>query len=544
MLSTSHPTQTWVSHTSAGMEQANWRSMGMECTTSSLFPKDPCCWLTNGTQRYPGARVDHEMPWYGFSAPEIWSSWTWKERFPSYQTLQSYFQHAATVWNLHQDIEYETKVISAIYIESERLWEVKTNRETTYKCKWLVSAVGTSSKPKFPAWKGLDKFQGEIHHSSAWPEKDPSMSGKRMAVIGAGASGVQIMQEAVKCCSSVTHFIRSPNIALPMGQRQIQEDEIYAQKPLFPHIFKACRDTPNGLPILNTGKTVLEDSEEDREALFEELWKRAGYNFAQGSYSDYLINRESNRVLYDFWCKKTRERIRDPIKREILAPLKPPYWFGTKRPSLEQGYYEACDDQKTTVTNSPITEFTQKGIVTADGKHTEFDIVAVCTGYDAITGGLRSLGVKGRNGLDLDDKWETGVLTNLGMMVNGFPNFFMLYGPQAPTSTAIGPIFSEQQCEWVLEILQRLRSEGIQVIETKKESEEEWRQTVLELAAQTLLVETDSWAMGANDPKKRRECLLYLGGMPAYFKHCRECLENWRDFEISFEARELEKSKE
>lgn len=227
-------------------------------------------WLIDVIQRYPGARVDHEMPWYGFSAPEIWNSWTWKERFPSQETLQSYFQHAATVWDLHRDIECDTKVISAIYDEKEAQWEVKTARGATYICKWLVSAIGTSSKPKFPTWKGLDKFEGEIYHSSDWPEKALSTSGKRMAVIGAGASGVQIMQEVVKSCSSVTHFIRSPNTALPMGQRRIQEDEIYAQKPLFPHIFKACRDTPNGLAILSTGKAVLDDSEEDRVALFEE----------------------------------------------------------------------------------------------------------------------------------------------------------------------------------------------------------------------------------------------------------------------------------
>lgn len=242
----------------------------MECITSSILPKDFYTWLTSVTQQYPGARVDHEMPWYGFSDPEIWGSWKWKERFPSYQELQSYFQHVATVWDLHRDIECGTKVTSAIYVESEARWQVKTALGTTYTCKWLVSAVGTSSKPKFPAWKGLEKFEGDIHHSSDWPEKDLPMDGKRMAVIGAGASGIQIMQEAVKSCSSVTHYIRTPNMALPMGQRQIQEDEIYAYRPLFSHMFKACRDTPNGLPILNTGKAVHDDSKEDREALFEE----------------------------------------------------------------------------------------------------------------------------------------------------------------------------------------------------------------------------------------------------------------------------------
>ena len=234
---------------------------------------------------------------------------------------------------------------------------------------------------------------------------------------------------------------------------------------------------------------------------------------SQGSYTDHVINAEANRAKYDFWAEKIRARITDPKKRDLLAPLEPPYYLHTKRPSLEQDYYEMCDLPHVEITNSPITNFTETGIQTEE-KHTEFDVVAICTGYDAVTGGLRNMGIMSRDGVDLDEVWKDGVATNLGMIKNGFPNFFMVYGPQgesttkpsiecnvdlrqAPTSLTNGPPFIELQCEWILDVLYKQCEEKLATVEAKKEAEEAWREHCLDLASKTLAIYTNSWYMGA-----------------------------------------------
>ncbi|EME43731.1 hypothetical protein DOTSEDRAFT_23863 [Dothistroma septosporum NZE10] len=502
------------------------------------------CW-----NRYPGARVDCEFPYYGFSDPAVWSTFEWTERFPSDKELRAYFEHVAEVWDLHRDIQLETRVVEARYQEHQNQWHLRTAASSkTWKCRWLIAATGTSFKQHIPEWRGRENFEGILHHSALWPE-NIEIEGKKVAVIGAGSTGVQIVQEASKVSQSVTQFIRSPNFALPMRQRKISEEERYSYLPQMPHVFRACRSTRSGLPTQTSDRKVFDDSAETRESRLEHNWKRGGFNWyvnpdftctaadkqwrSQGSYGDYMVDAKANREMYDFWRKKTLERISDPVKRDILAPEEPPYYISTKRPSLEQDYYESCDRSNVEITNTPIVEFTKTGIVTEDGKERDFDIVAVCTGYDAVTGGLRTMGIKGRKGLDLDEKWSDGIVTNLGMMVNGFPNFFMVYGPQAPTSLSNGPIFLEIQGDYILRVLLRQREEGIASIEADKQAEQAWRTHVLDLAERTLLVKTDSWYMGANIPGKRREYLIYPGGLPLYQEKMEEALKDWKGYALS-----------
>lgn len=202
---------------------------------------------------------------------------TWTERYPSHVELRQYFRHVAEVWDLDKDIELRTRVTEARY-ESGR-WHVKTTAGDTWSCKWLIAATGTSAKPHVPKWKGMEKFRGIIHHSAMWPQEGVDMKGKRVAVIGAGASGIQVMQEAPKVASAVTQFIKTPNLCVPMKQRQISEEEIYANKAIYPHVFKACKGTRTGLPIENTGRRVFDDDEKTRRAVWEERWKRGGFNW-------------------------------------------------------------------------------------------------------------------------------------------------------------------------------------------------------------------------------------------------------------------------
>ncbi|KAK4621443.1 Baeyer-Villiger monooxygenase [Fulvia fulva] len=486
------------------------------------------CW-----NRYPGARVDCEFPYYGFSDPAIWRTFPWTERFPSDKELRAYFHHVADVWDLHRNIQLDTRVVEARYQEHQNRWHLKTKTaDTVWKCRWLIAATGTSFKQHIPEWQGRELFAGALHHSALWPE-DMTLEAKNVAVIGAGSTGVQIVQEASNVSPRVTQFIRSPNLALPMRQRAITEEERLAYLPQMPHVFRACRSTPSGLPVERPGLKVFDESAEKRNARLEHGWKLGGFNWSQGSYSDYIVDPKANRELYEFWKEKIRARISDPAKRDILAPEEPPYYMSTKRPSLEQDYYESCDRPNVEITDSPIVSFTKTGIVTEDGKERQFDLVAVCTGYDAVTGGLRTMGIKGRNGIDLDEKWKDGVVTNLGMLVNGFPNMFMVYGPQAPTSLSNGPIFLEMQGDYILRILLRQKEEDIESIEADKEAEQAWRTHCLDLAERTLLVKTNSWYMGTNIPGKKREYLVYLGGLPLYQQKMEEALENWQGYALS-----------
>lgn len=336
------------------------------------------------------------MPCYSFSHPEILNTWIWKERYPSDTELRRYFDHVDNVWDLSKDCDFNTRVTQCDYQErsGNSGWLIRTKEGSLYKCKWLVAATGTSFRQYLPDWKGRENFKGIIGHSSLWPE-NVDLTGKKVAIIGAGSTALQVMQEAAKVASNVTQYIRTPNLALPMRQRQITEEEIYAYRPQFPHIMKALRTTPAGLPTTGQGKATFDVSDEERRLAWEEGWKRGGFNWSIGGFADTLVNPKANRAAYNFWREKTLPRLKDSKKAELLIPEEPPYWIGTKRPSLEQDYYEMCDQPHVEITNSPIKSFTETGIVTEE-KETAFDVVAICTGYDAVTGGLRTMGIKGK----------------------------------------------------------------------------------------------------------------------------------------------------
>lgn len=380
------------------------RDAGFKCKIVEAASTIGGVWAWN---RYPGARVDVEMPYYGYSDPKIWETWIWTQRFPTGNELLQYFQHVAKVWDLSKDISLGVKVVSATLSKTrkgEPLWTTTTEAGDVYRSTYLICGTGTSFKQYMPNFDGMDKYQGVLHHSSQWPG-DVDIAGKRVAVIGAGSTGIQVLQEAAKVSAKVTQYIRSPNLAMPMRQRNVSRDEIFAFKPTYKHAIEACRNTPTGLPAVSSGLKTFDLTEEERSAFWEERWERGGFNWSIGGFTDYLVDAKANRMAYDFWAEKTRARIKDPKTRDILAPLEPPYYVGTKRPSFEVDYYEMFDKDNVAVTNSPILRFTEKGIVSEGEGEEEFDIIAVCTGYDAVTGGLMTMNVKGENDVYLHDKW-------------------------------------------------------------------------------------------------------------------------------------------
>ncbi|MCJ1475801.1 hypothetical protein MMC13_004465 [Lambiella insularis] len=484
---------------------------------------------------YPGARVDTSVPLYEYSFEKVWRDWTWKEKYPAWPELREYFDHVDKQLDIKKDVSFDTRVADAQFDPETSQWIVKTENGRTARCEYFIIATGFSAKRHFPDWKGLETFQGVIHHSSFWPEEGVEIKGKKMAVIGTGSTGVQLAQECAKEAAELTVFQRTPNIALPMRQRQLTKAEQDAAKKTYPEVFKKRMSTFGGFSYTFSDKKTFDDSPAARHSFFESLWQQGGFQPWLATYDDTLKDLHANRAAYDFWAQKTRPRILDPVKRDILAPLEPVHAFGTKRPSLEQDYYEQFNKPNVHVVDlrkNPIVEVQPKGIVTADGTLHEVDIIALATGFDAVTGGMKSMGLRDVRGVALSEKWKAGTWSYLGMTCNGYPNMFFLYGPQGPTAFANGPSCVECQGNWIIDVIARLRAENIKSIEATREAEEEWRRVVREEDEGTLFPITDSWYNGGNIEGKPKEQLNYAGGIPKYERECRARLDGWKGFVI------------
>lgn len=363
--------------------------------------------------------------------------WFWTQKYPDHNELRAYFDHVEKTLEIKKDTAFDTRVVGAQFDVGTKRWEIKTEDGRTAHARYLINAIGFAAKRHFPDWKGLDSFKGEMHHSSFWPTEGVDFAGKRVAVIGTGSTGIQLSQECAKNAASVTVFQRTPNLCLPMRQRNLTREEQVEAKKDYPQIYRDRMTTFAGFSYDFVEKNTFDDNEEEREKFYQEMWDEGGFKFWLATYKDMLFDKKANDQAYNFWVKKTRERIKDPRKRDILAPLKAPHAWGTKRPSLEQNFYEAMDrpeNDVVDVSDTPITEFTETGIVTSDGKVREFDIIALATGFDSVTGGMKNMGLKDVNGVDLGERWKSGTWSYLGMTCNGFPVSLLLSHAQAYVS--------------------------------------------------------------------------------------------------------------
>lgn len=381
---------------------------------------------------YPGARVDSEIPYYQFSMPEVWRNWNWSERFPGGEELRAYFQHVDQVLNLSKDVTFSANVVDVKYDEYTAQWIVKTDQDHTATAKYLICATGSSFKPHYPDFKNLGHYKGKLIHSTRWPEAS-NTSGKRVAIVGSGATAIQCTQEIAKVAQHLTVYIRTASISLPMFQRPLGDLEQRVNKSTYQRTFNYCRKTKSGLGYDQRAGSVFDLNDQEREELWEELWNRGGFNFNQANYRDFLTDPKAGELMYQFWAKKTRPRMKNAEKAAFLIPEKAPFAFGTKRSSLEQDYYERIDQDNVDVINlktNPIVEFTEKGIIGQDGVERQFDTVVMATGFDAMTGSLTNMNIRGRDSLTFKERWKDGVFTWLGLTSNGCPNMFMIYGPQ------------------------------------------------------------------------------------------------------------------
>jgi cyclohexanone monooxygenase len=474
---------------------------------------------------YPGARVDTHVPMYEYGIEEIWRDWYWSERFPSWEELRAYFNHVDNKLDLRRDIAFNTRATAARFDESHNEWLIDTNRDRVYRARFFVLCTGFASKPYIPDIPGLERFAGECHHTAQWPQEGLDFSGKRVGVGGTGARGVQVAQEAAARASSLTVFQRSPCLALPMQQQKLDRKTQDEWKKDYPERFDNRMNTFGGFDFDLLDASALEAGEQERNRKYQELWDAGGFNFWIGNYIDILFDERANDTAYKFWRDKTRPRIKNPATAEKLAPAEPPYPFGTKRPSLEQGYFEIFNQNNVELVDirndEPIEAVTETGLATSR-KHYEFDVLVLATGFDAVSGGLTGIDIRGRHGGTLKEHWRDGLKTHLGVASAGFPNLLFLYGPQSPSGFCNGPSCAEGQGQWIVEFIKYLRGKNIDRVETTGVAERQWGQLVQELADMSLFPRAESWYMGANIPGKKREMLNFPGGLALYLQKCNE----------------------
>jgi len=485
---------------------------------------------------YPGARVDSPVPIYQLNIPEVYNTFSFTTNYPDWRELQAYFDHVDKVCDLSKDTAFETVVTSAEYDEKTAKWTVKTADGRTVKTRFFIVAAGFAAKRYIPEYKSMDKFQGVVHHSSFWPPEDVDVKGKRVAVVGTGASGVQIAQEWGPIAEHLTLFQRTPNLTLPMGKRPMSKEEQDALRPAYAQMMDLRERCFAGFLYDFNEKNTFDDTPEEREAFFEKLWKQQGFALWLGGYKDYLFDMKSNREAYNFWAKKQRQRVKNPAKRDLLCPLEPPHAFGIKRPCLEQNYYEVLDRENVDIVDistkggNEIVEFTETGMKTSDGKVHEVDVVALATGFDITTGGMTSMGLKSIHGTYLKDEWKASANTYLGTTISGYPNLFHLYGPHGPTLLSNGPSSLEIQARWIRDAILLIDRQGLKSIEATQEATKAWKQRINDLSNATLMPTTKSTYMGGSVPGKAFEQVNYAGGVGQYRAEIREVLNDWKGF--------------
>jgi cyclohexanone monooxygenase len=478
--------------------------------------------------RYPGARCDSESVYYMFSdhmSREILDEWNWSERYAAQPEILRYLEFVTDRMDLRKDIQFNAKVTAAAYDAGRNRWDVTLEDGGTLSAQFLVTAVGCLSATNTPKFPGIDTFEGQSYHTGAWPHEGVDFTGKRVAVIGTGATGVQAVPEIAKQAAHVYVFQRTPNYDIPGRNKPLQADYAARVKADYPDLWQKARLSGFGLPYEVEQRSAVDFTPEERQPIFEAAWAKGGFYMGLETFSDYLVSKESNDTVSEFIRDKIRAMINDPATGELLAPKDHPFF--TKRPPLENGYYESFNRDNVTLLDArsaPIEEITPRGVRTGKGEY-DVDAIVYATGFDAMTGTLFRMGITGRDGLRLRDKWADGPRTYLGLTTHGFPNLFVITGPQSPSVLSNMPVAIEQNVEWIAGLIEYMRGHDLDVAEPAREAEDKWVAHHDEVAAATLLLGTDSWWVGANIPGKPRTLYPYVGGVGPFRVICQEVAE-------------------
>ncbi|MEQ1882837.1 MAG: NAD(P)/FAD-dependent oxidoreductase [Burkholderiales bacterium] len=476
--------------------------------------------------RYPGARVDFpSAPYYCYTfSEELLKEYDWKERQPSQAEVLAYLDFVADRLQLRPDIQLETWIQDAVYDEPSQRWMIETSAGEHISAQFLVCAMGTLSETNKPNIPGIDDFAGELIHTGKWPAEKVSFAGKRVGVIGTGSSGIQSIPMIAREAGHLTVFQRTPQYSIPAGNRPVKPEELADARQNFDKRREFMAVSPLGMPYPMSERSALDDSPEQRNALYESLWQEGGLHMLFNSYNDLLLNKASNETLCEFIRGKIRKIVKDPATAQKLLPN---YILGTKRQAIDDGYFESFNRDNVELVDlrdDPIEKITAHGITTKRGEH-PLDMLVLATGYDAITGKLLRLNPKGRGGVDLATAWNKRFFTYLGIAIPGFPNLFMVHGPQSPSVLYNMPYGGEMESDWIRDCIAFLRNHNLATIEPAPGVDEAWAKNVEEAAKQTLFHGTDSWYSGANIEGKLRQFVVHLGG-PEYFKHLRQIAQS------------------
>jgi len=477
--------------------------------------------------RYPGARCDSESWYYCYSfSDELVQEWTWSSRYPEQPEILAYLEHVADRFDLRRDIRFDTRVQRAAFDEEAACWVVTTSDGRRAVAPFLVAAVGCLSAANVPDIPGLDRFGGEWYHTGQWPHAGVDFTGRRVGLIGTGSTGIQATPVIAADAAHLTVFQRTPNYSVPARNAPLSTEQVAELKAKHREIREQARQSFGGFPYPTTDRSALACSDDERTAIYEELWAYGGFKFLFGSFVDILFNPEANETAAEFIRDKIRETVKDPELAELLCPRDYPY--GAKRPPIDTDYFETFNRANVRLVDvraDPIQEITETGLRTR-AEHHPLDVIVFATGFDAITGALLAIDIRGRDGQSLRERWADGPRTYLGLQTAGFPNLFTITGPQSPSVLSNMPVSIEQHVEWIADCIAHVRASGAATIEATPEAEDAWVEHTAQLADLTLFSKAASWYVGANIPGKTRVFMPYVGGVAGYRQRCEAVAAN------------------
>ena len=481
--------------------------------------------------RYPGARCDVESMQYSYSfSEELQQEWQWTERYPKQDEILRYINHVADRFELRSDIAFETRITSAIYDAESQRWTVITEHGDTMSARFLITAAGCLSAARMPDLAGLDSFKGQFYHTGNWPHEPVDFTGKRVGVIGTGSSGVQTIPVIARQASELVVFQRTPNFSIPAWNRPLSDEDQQSWKADYAANREKARHTRSGILYEYSTRATTDVPEAERELEYERRWLRGGANYTH-AFNDIYTNRSSNDSAAQFVRNKIRSTVNDPDVAALLSPND--HAIGTKRICVDTDYYQTFNQPHVSLVDlrtAPIVEIVPEGIRTAAATY-DLDCIVFATGYDAVTGALDRIDIRGTGGLALKDKWTDGPRTYLGLMTAGFPNLFFITGPGSPSILTNVIVAIEQHVNWIANCLASMQKNERGVAEADVSAENDWVAHVNEVASKTLFPSTKSWFMGANIPGKPQVFLPYVGGFGNYSVICDEVVaDDYRGF--------------
>jgi acetone monooxygenase len=487
--------------------------------------------------RYPGARVDSPSHVYQYWFSEALNqAWDWSERFPAQPETERYLNFVADRYALRKDILFSTRVLSCDFDESQERWQVQTDKGITFNAKYLISCAGTLSTPLKNLFEGEASFKGEVYYTARWPKEPVDFTGKRVGVIGTGATGIQVIQTIAPCVQALTVFQRTAPYTIPMRNQRYTDADRAKLKSRFHEIKQQVRNSFVGFDFDFSYGSYHDAAPQARRAILEMLWDDGSLALWAGSYGEIFTDEAVNKEVSAFVRHKMSERIKDPVLIDQLVPTD--YGFGTRRVPLDTGYLETFAQPHVSIVDikaAPIERIVENGVQTADGKVHELDVLILATGFDASTGALTQIDIRGRGQQLLRDEWSHDLRTTLGLMVHKFPNLFLTAAPLSPGAALCNaPTCLQHQVEWITDCIQFLETHQRQTIEPTLEQQDRWVAHHDEAASTSLLAKTRSWYTGANVDGKPKRLLAYAGGVNVYREHCDAvAAQGYADFHIN-----------